>query len=117
MVDTGASSYTRRGPHHPGPLLPTPPTPLTGRRGRKAWRGGERKYPGAVMKIAKGVLVAVAVLAALVLFGRFFLSQLGTGRADGLAGVVLAPPPGYSIVERGELAPSAAAAELAERAL
>ena len=69
------------------------------------------------MKIAKGVLVSIVVLAALVLFGRFFLSQLGTGRADGLAGVVLAPPPGYAIVERGELSPSAAAAELAERAL
>jgi hypothetical protein len=70
------------------------------------------------MKIAKGLLVTAVILVALVLFGRFFLSQLGTGRADdGLAGVLLTPPPGYAIVERGELLPAAAAAELAEQVL
>jgi hypothetical protein len=70
------------------------------------------------MKIAKGILVTLVVLAVLALFGRFFLSQLGTGRGgDGLAGVLLTPPPGYAIVERGELPAAAAAAELAEQAL
>src|SRR5215210_481984 len=29
----------RMGPHHPGPLLPTPPSRHTGRRGRKQDRG------------------------------------------------------------------------------
>lgn len=69
------------------------------------------------MKIAKGVLLTLLILVALAGFGRFFFSQLGTGPADGLAGVMLTPPPGYSIVERGELPPMAAAAELESRAL
>ncbi|MEA2605236.1 MAG: hypothetical protein QOF89_6228 [Acidobacteriota bacterium] len=70
-------------------------------------------YPGPIMKIAKAVLYAIVILGAVVAFGWFFVSQLGSGgRTDGLAGVMLSPPPGYSIVERGELAPTAAAAEL-----
>jgi hypothetical protein len=69
------------------------------------------------MKIAKAVLYAVVILGAVVAFGWFFVSQLGSGgRTDGLAGVVLSPPPGYSIVERGELSPTAAATELATQA-
>ncbi|HKI02972.1 MAG TPA: hypothetical protein VKK31_13435 [Thermoanaerobaculia bacterium] len=69
------------------------------------------------MKIAKGVLVTLLILAALFFFGRFFLSQLGTGGGDGLAGVLLTPPPGYALVERGELPPMAAAAELEAQVL
>ena len=69
------------------------------------------------MKIAKAVAVTLLALAALVAFGRFFLSQLGMGRTDELAAVVIAPPPGYAVVERGELSPAAAAAELEAQAL
>jgi hypothetical protein len=66
------------------------------------------------MKILKPALYALVIVAAVAGFGWFFVSQLGAGRpADGLAGVLLTPPPGYAIVERGELAPTAAAAELA----
>jgi hypothetical protein len=69
------------------------------------------------MKIAKALLYAIVILGAVVAFGWFFVSQLGSGgRTDGLAGVVLSPPPGYSIVERGELSPTAAATELATQA-
>jgi hypothetical protein len=64
------------------------------------------------MRLLKGILYAVLVLGALAAFGWFFVSQLGSGRTDDLAGVMLAPPPGYSIVEHQELAPMAAAAEL-----
>ena len=71
------------------------------------------------MKLLKGALYTVVVLGALAGFGWFFVSQLssGAGRSDELAGVLLAPPPGYALVERGELSPSAAAAELAAQAL
>jgi hypothetical protein len=69
------------------------------------------------MKILKASVVILLGLAALVAFGRFFLSQLGPGRKDELAAVVLAPPPGFAMVERGELSPAAAAAELEARAL
>lgn len=67
------------------------------------------------MKVLKTVVYVLLGLAALFAFGKFFLSQLGGGggRSDDLAGVVLAPPPGYAIAERGELSPVAAAAELA----
>ncbi len=65
------------------------------------------------MKLLKGVLYTVVLLGALAAFGWFFVSQLGSGRTDELAGVILAAPPDYSIVERGELAPTAAASELA----
>ena len=69
------------------------------------------------MKIAKALLYTVIILGAVIAFGWFFVSQLGSGgRTDGLAGVMLSPPPGYSIVERGELSPSAAAAELETQA-
>jgi hypothetical protein len=65
------------------------------------------------MKIVKALLYTLFGLAALAAFGWFFVSQLGSGRPDdGLAAVVQAPPPGYEIVERGELSPAAAAAEL-----
>jgi len=64
------------------------------------------------MKLLKGLVYAVLVLGALAAFGWYFISQLGSGPADDLAGVMLAPPPGYAVVERGELTPTAAAAEL-----
>lgn len=64
------------------------------------------------MKLLKGLLYAVVLLGALAAFGWYFVSQLGSGPTDELAGVMLAPPPGYAVVERGELAPAAAAAEL-----
>jgi hypothetical protein len=66
------------------------------------------------MKLLRGALYAVALVGALAAFGWFFVSQLGSGsgRSDELAGVLLSPPPGYAIVERGELSASAAAAEL-----
>jgi hypothetical protein len=67
------------------------------------------------MKILKGVLYAVLILGALAVFGWYFVSQLGSRPAGGLAGVMLAPPPGYSIAERGELSPAEAAAELEAR--
>lgn len=71
------------------------------------------------MKLLKGALYAVLVLAALAAFGWFFVSQLSTdpGRSDELSGVLLSPPPGFAIVERGELSAPAAAAELEAQAL
>jgi hypothetical protein len=71
------------------------------------------------MKLLKGALYTVVVLGAVAGFGWFFLSQLSTGggRSGELAGVLLAPPPGYALTERGELAPSAAAAELETQTL
>jgi hypothetical protein len=36
-------SAPTQDPHHPGPLLPSPPAPLTGRRGRPAL-GGETDF-------------------------------------------------------------------------
>ncbi len=68
------------------------------------------------MKTLKVLLYVLVIAGAVVAFGWFFVSQLGSGRSDGrLAGVLLAPPPGYAIDERGELAPTAAAAELSDR--
>ncbi|HEV7670753.1 MAG TPA: hypothetical protein VGS22_19715 [Thermoanaerobaculia bacterium] len=64
------------------------------------------------MKIAKVGLLVLLGLGALYAFGRFFLSQLGPGRPSELAAVILAPPPGYRIIERGELSSGSAAAEL-----
>jgi hypothetical protein len=67
------------------------------------------------MKIAKGVLYVLAIAGALAAFGWFFVSELGgpgSGRKDELAGVLLSPPPDYDVVERGELTPTEAAAEL-----
>jgi hypothetical protein len=65
------------------------------------------------MKTLRPILYALVIIVAVAGFGWFFVSQLGSGRTDSLAGVLLSPPPGYAIVERGELAPTAAAAELA----
>ena len=64
------------------------------------------------MKLLKGLIYAVLLLGALAAFGWYFVSQLGSGPTDDLAGVMLAPPSGYTVAERGELAPTAAAAEL-----
>lgn len=64
------------------------------------------------MKLLKGLLYAVLLLGVLAAFGWYFVSQLGSGPTDELAGVMLAPPPGFAVVERGELTPTAAAAEL-----
>jgi hypothetical protein len=65
------------------------------------------------MKALKVLLYAVVVVGAVAAFGWFFVSQLGSGHPDRLAGVLLTPPPGYVIAERGELAPADAAALLA----
>lgn len=67
------------------------------------------------MKSLKLLLYVLVIAGAVVGFGWFFVSQLGSGPKDQLAGVLLSPPPGYSIAERGEMAPTAAAAELAMR--
>lgn len=67
------------------------------------------------MKTLKALLYVLVIAGAVVAFGWFFVSQLGTGRTDRLAGVLLSPPPGYTILERGEMAPTAAAADLADR--
>ena len=65
------------------------------------------------MKILKVALYVLVIGGALAGFGWFFVSQLGAGRTpDGPAGVILTPPPGYEIVERGEMTPMAAAADL-----
>jgi hypothetical protein len=75
-------------------------------------------YPVSLMKWLKGALTTVALAGALGAFGWFFISQLdsGGGRRDDLAGVLLSPPPGSVIVERGELSFAAAAAELQAQA-
>jgi len=69
------------------------------------------------MKIAKAALYILAIAGALVAFGWFFVSQLGSGRTAEIPGVVLAAPPEYAVVERGEMSPAAAAAELEAQAL
>jgi len=71
------------------------------------------------MKLLKGILYTVVVAVALIAFGWFFVSQLGagSGQSGEPAGVLLAAPPGYAVVTRGELSPSAAAAELEDLAL
>jgi hypothetical protein len=75
------------------------------------------------MKAAKTLLYVLVLLGAVVAFGWFFVSQLTSGssgpggRQDGLAGVLLSPPPGYAITERGEMSPRDAAANLAALAL
>jgi len=67
------------------------------------------------MKSLKVLLYVLVIAGAVAGFGWFFVSQLGTGHTDRLAGVLLSPPPGYAIAERGELAPTAAAAELSDQ--
>lgn len=72
------------------------------------------------MKHAKSILYFLIGAGALVSFGAYFLSQLRSGGSrpgNELAGVLLAPPPGYSMTELGEATPAAAAAELETRAL
>ena len=69
------------------------------------------------MKPLKIILGIAGLLGALAALGWFFVSQLGSGPADEPPGVLLAPPPDYSVVERGELAPAAAAAELESQVL
>jgi hypothetical protein len=72
------------------------------------------------MKHAKTILYFLIGAGALVSFGAYFVSQLRSGgsRPDGeLAGVLLAPPPGYAMSELGETTPAAAAAELEALAL
>jgi hypothetical protein len=72
----------------------------------------------ATMKLLKGVVYAVLLLGALAAFGWFFVAQLGSsGRTGEPAGVLLAAPPDYDVVERGELSPTAAAAELEAQVL
>lgn len=67
------------------------------------------------MKTLKVLLYVLVIAGAVVAFGWFFVSQLGSGRTDRLAGVLLSPPPGYAIAEHGELAPTLAAGELADQ--
>lgn len=71
------------------------------------------------MKPLKFIVYALLLVGALAGFGWFFVSQLssGPGRSDELAGVLLSAPPGYAMVERGELSSTAAAAELEAQAL
>jgi hypothetical protein len=64
------------------------------------------------MKIARVALYLLLGLGALYVLQRSLQSHLGPGRPSELAGVILAPPPGYRIIERGELSSAAAAAEL-----
>ncbi len=72
------------------------------------------------MKLLKGILYTVLLLGALAAFGWFFISQLGSsagGRTGEPAGVLLSAPPDYDVAERGELSPTAAAAELETQVL
>jgi hypothetical protein len=68
------------------------------------------------MKALKVLGLLLAGLVAVVLFGRFFLSQLGTQRAPELAGVVATAPPGFAVTDAGKVAPERAAALLAAQA-
>ncbi|HEX3527686.1 MAG TPA: hypothetical protein VH988_11505 [Thermoanaerobaculia bacterium] len=61
------------------------------------------------MKIAKALGAVVVCLLALWGFGWFFVSQLGGSRSAGPAGVILTAPPGFDLVDRGELSPAGAA--------
>lgn len=64
------------------------------------------------MKSAKIALYLLLGLGAFYALQLSLKSHLGPGRTGELAGVILAPPPGYRILERGELSSAAAAAEL-----
>jgi hypothetical protein len=46
-------------------------------------------------------------------FVRFFMAQLDQGRNSGPAAIVMAPPPGFEIFDRGQMARARAARELA----
>jgi hypothetical protein len=66
----------------------------------------------------KIVLATLLLLAAVAGFGVFFVSQLGSGGSTSEpAGVLLSAPPNYEVIERGELSPTAAAAELETQVL
>lgn len=66
----------------------------------------------------KIVLATLLLLAALAGFGVFFVSQLNSSeRTAEPAGVLLSAPPNYDVIERGELSPTAAAAELEAQVL
>lgn len=69
------------------------------------------------MKILKVLLFALFCLAAVVVFGKFFLSELGSQRPDEPAAVLMTAPPGYAVVERGEIPATEAASLLEEQAL
>ncbi|HEX3129682.1 MAG TPA: hypothetical protein VH394_20270 [Thermoanaerobaculia bacterium] len=70
------------------------------------------------MKPLKIVLSAALLLAALIGFGWFFVSQLGSAeRSSEPAGVLLSAPPNYEVIERGELSFKDAAAELEAQVL
>jgi hypothetical protein len=67
------------------------------------------------VRAAKILVATVLALGCLYAFGRFFLAQLGSGHApEGAAGVVLAAPPDFAIEQRGEIARTAAARDLAQ---
>jgi hypothetical protein len=73
------------------------------------------------MKLARPLLLTLGALALGFLFVRFFLSQLDAGGGRGgdagrqPAAVVLAPPPGFAMLEQGPMSRPAAAGELASR--
>jgi hypothetical protein len=72
----------------------------------------------AAMKPLKAVLYTVVLLGAVAGFGWFFVSQLNSSqRTAEPAGVLLSAPPNYDVIERGELTPTAAAAELEAQVL
>ncbi len=61
----------------------------------------------------KIVLYAILLVGAVIGFGMFFVSQLGSSeRTSEPAGVLLSAPPNYDVIERGELSFKDAAAEL-----
>jgi len=66
------------------------------------------------MKILRALLVVAVCVAGLYGFLRFFVSQLSSERAEGgqLSGVVFGPPPGFDVVEEGDLERGDAANEL-----
>jgi len=65
------------------------------------------------MKIFRALAAILVAALALYGFGRFFLSQLGAGRALEPPGVIQAAPPDFHVVERGELSAAEAADALA----
>lgn len=69
------------------------------------------------MKILKALLFILVCLAVPVIFGRLFLAELGSGRQDELAAVVMTAPPGYTVMEHGEIPATAAAAALEREVL
>lgn len=68
------------------------------------------------MKALRFLLLTAAILGALYGFGRFFVSELGSGggRAAEPAGVLFEPPPGYRIQESESQSRADAARNLAD---